>query len=57
MSQFDPGGGPARNNVYTALALIAVICLGTACGVVAWKSIQLVEGSNPFFIVPAVEEN
>ena len=55
MSQFD-SPAPVRQskasaNVYTALALAAVICLGVSIGYLWIKNTQLTGNDNPLYIM------
>jgi len=49
-----PGGGPTRRpqpNIYTVLALIAVVALLIGIVYVAYKNTQATGKSNPFYVV------
>lgn len=40
-------------NIYTVLALIALLALGFGIGYVAYKNMQMTGSRNPFEILPA----
>lgn len=56
MSQAPAPIAPIRRipgNIYTVLALIALLALGCGIGFVAYKNMQMTGSSNPFEILPA----
>jgi hypothetical protein len=45
----------APGNIYTVLALIALLVLGAGIGYMAYKNVRMTGASNPFLVMPSAD--